>query len=133
MAALTARRLTKQSPGERFTDPVKAGVVIHEGALCVLDAGFLAPARTALGLRPRGVAEMRTDNATGANGAMMATTHAGFYWLDNDASVNRTHIGGTAYMVDDQTVAATDGGGTRSAAGLIVDVDANGVLVKIKP
>ena len=32
-------------------------------------------------------------------------------------------------MVDDQTVAKTDGTGTRSAAGVVVNVDALGVWV----
>lgn len=33
----------------------------------------------------------------------------------------------TAYIVDDQTVAATDGTGTRSAAGRIVLIEWDGV------
>ena len=38
---------------------------------------------------------------------------------------------GTAYIVDDQTVAKTNGSSTRSAAGTIVDVDAQGVWVRV--
>ncbi|CUH67985.1 hypothetical protein TG4357_03322 [Thalassovita gelatinovora] len=39
-------------------------------------------------------------------------------------------IGNKAYAVDDQTVAKTDGTATRSPAGIIDDVDANGVWVR---
>lgn len=131
MVALTSRRMTKSAAGVRFTDPVKAGAVIFQGALTVLDAGFLAPARTALGLKVRGVAEAKFDNATGANGAINGTTNPGVFSFENDGSVTRTHIGGTAYIVDDQTVAATDGTGTRSPAGIITHLDADGVWVKI--
>ncbi len=38
-------------------------------------------------------------------------------------------IGATCYVVDDQTVALTNGTGTRSVAGKIHDVDAAGVWV----
>lgn len=132
MAALTQKRLTKRAEGPaRFTDPVKAGVIIHEGAMTVLDAGFLAPARTAVGLKVRGVAEAKADATGLANGAINATTNPGVFSFVNDGTVNRTHIGGTAYIVDDQTVAAADGGGTRSAAGTITHIDADGVWVKI--
>jgi hypothetical protein len=96
----------------------------------VLDAGLAAPGRTAVGLKPRGIARSEADNSTGAASAISVTCDKGIFALVNDASVLRTHIGGTAYIVDDQTVAATDGGGTRSPAGEIIDVDAVGVWVK---
>ena len=131
MVALVNRRMTKEAAGQRYTDPVKAGVIIHEGALVVLDAGWLAPGRTAVGLRARGVAQKRADNLAGANGALECVSHPGVWSFENDASINRTHIGATAYIFDDQTVAATDGGGTRSAAGTITHIDAQGVWVKI--
>jgi hypothetical protein len=37
------------------------------------------------------------------------------------------------YIVDDQTVAKTDGTGTRSVAGKVVDVDSIGVWVQVDP
>ena len=40
-------------------------------------------------------------------------------------------IGKTAYIVDDETVALTDGSSSRSAAGTIYDVDDLGVWVEI--
>jgi len=39
-------------------------------------------------------------------------------------------IGAVCYIVDDQTVAKTNGTNTRSPAGAVVDVDAIGVWVR---
>lgn len=131
MVALSSSRQIKRRTGDRFTDPVKTAVSIQKGALVVLDGGYAAPGRTAAGLKARGVAEDYVDNASGANGAKTVEVMKGVYSFINDGSVLRTHIGGTAYIVDDQTVAATDGAGARSAAGEIIDVDADGVWIKL--
>ena len=40
-------------------------------------------------------------------------------------------MGSDCYIVDDQTVAKTNGTNTRSVAGKIIAVDADGVWVKI--
>jgi hypothetical protein len=39
-------------------------------------------------------------------------------------------VGKQCYLVDDQTVAKTDGTNTRSPAGFVRDVDADGVWVE---
>lgn len=130
MVALTQRRFAKRRTGDMFTDPVKAAVDIHEGALVVLDAGFAAPGRVAVGLKARGVCLTSALNAGGAAGAINVNVGTGTYQFNNDGTVLRTHIGASAYIVDDNTVAAADGGGTRSIAGLIIDVDADGVWIK---
>lgn len=129
MTALTTGREIARRELLTVTDPVKAGVRIYRNAMVVLDAGFAAPGRTAAGLKARGVAAAEIDNTAGANGAVFCICDKGTFAMVNDGSVLRTHIGGTAYIVDDQTVAATDGGGTRSAAGQIADVDAAGVWI----
>jgi hypothetical protein len=130
MVALADTRFTAIFPGQRFTDPVKAAVNIFAGAMVVLDAGFAAPGRTAVGLKARGVAAAAANNSLGAAGAISVEVNKGVFMMLNDGSINRTHIGGSAYIVDDQTVAATDGTGTRSLAGEIMDVEATGVHVK---
>lgn len=133
MTALTADRATRARTGEYIEDPVAAGVTIFAGALVVLDAtGYAAPGTTATGLVARGRAEEHVDNSAGADGAVSVRVRRGIFRFANDSSVDRTTIGKTAYIVDDQTVAATDGTGTRSAAGEVVDVDADGVWVWIK-
>ncbi|EKK5133725.1 TPA: hypothetical protein NII88_006806, partial [Pseudomonas aeruginosa] len=48
----------------------------------------------------------------------------------NDGSVTQAHLMKPAYIVDDQTVAATDGTETRSPAGRIIGVEPDGVWVE---
>jgi hypothetical protein len=61
-------------------------------------------------------------------------TRKGVFRFKNSGAdpIDRSHIEGTAYIVDDETVAATNGTNTRSAAGKIVDLDAAGVWVEIR-
>ena len=134
MAQLNTDRATPRRSGVDHSDPVKAGAVIWSGAIVVIDSatGFAAPGSTALGLVVRGVADERVDNTGGANGAINVATSVGVYRFKNDTSVTRQHIGLPAYIVDDQTVASDNGAGTRSAAGIIDDVDAHGVWVKLE-
>ena len=113
-------------------DPVAAATTIYAGALvCVNAAGNAVPGSTATGLKARGIATHPVIN-TGAAGAATVQSRKGCARLKNDGSVTRAHIEATAYIVDDETVAATDGSGTRSAAGRIVDVESAGVWVEIK-
>lgn len=130
MAALTKDRGTPKRKGKQLNDPVAASVKIFNGAIVVLDAaGNAAPATTALALVARGISQQQVDNSSGLAGDESVETERGPHRVANDGSIDRTHIGGTAYLVDDNVVAATDGGGTRSAAGPILDVDAKGVWV----
>lgn len=134
MTALTQDRNTPRAEGDIFTHPVAASARIFIGALVVLDAnGFAAPGSTATGLTALGVAWSRADNSDGADGDASVRVRRGTFRFVNDGAdpVDRTHIGGPAYIVDDQTVAATDGAGTRSPAGTIRDLDAQGVWVEI--
>ena len=132
MAALTTDRNTPERDGKTFTDPVAAGATLYAGSIVMLDAsGNAVPGSTALGLSARGIAQAPADNAAGAAGDLSVTSAAGVWKLANDGTITRADIGGTAWCVDDQTVANNDGTGTRSAVGTIVDVDADGVWVRI--
>lgn len=135
MTALTADRDTPRRDGVQFSDPVAAATVIYTGSLVVLDAaGNAEPASTATGLVVRGIAQQTIDNSAGAAGDLAVETRRGVFRLANSAAadeITRAEIGDTAYIVDDQTVAKTDGTGTRSAAGIIRDVDAAGVWLEI--
>ena len=135
MAALTNDRNARLRTGDVYDDPVAASTVIFAGALtCLNAAGNLVPGATATGLKARGVARSRVDNGGGAAGDKRAESKPGIYHFDNSASsdaIARADIGATAYIVDDQTVAKTDGTGTRSPAGTIVDVDSVGVWVRV--
>lgn len=131
MPALTQDRNTPQRFGDTFNHPVAASSVIYAGSIVVLNAaGDAVAASTATGLKAVGRAEQYIDNSGGAAGDKAVDVRKGTFRFENDGSIDRTDIEATAYIVDDQTVANTDGTGTRSAAGKIVDVDADGVWVK---
>ncbi|TAN61078.1 MAG: hypothetical protein EPN20_12930 [Magnetospirillum sp.] len=133
MAALTKGRRVVEREGRIVVHPLAADAEIFAGALVVLDGGWLKPGHTAAGLVAVGVSEGDMDNSSGANGVVSANTRrwGTFRFANHGADpVARTHIGGLAYIVDDQTVAATDGAGSRSAAGKIVDLDAQGVWIE---
>lgn len=133
MAALTADRSTPQRTGDIESHPVNGATTIFAGALVCLDAtGFLVPGSTATGLVARGRAEEHVVN-DGADGDEVCRTRPGrFRWSNSAAAdaITRAEIGDPAYIVDDQTVAKTNGGATRSVAGTIRDVDAQGVWVE---
>ena len=127
MAALTNDRDTHKRIGAMYQDPVSGGARIFAGAMVVLDAsGNAKPAHVATGLTPRGMALKEVDNRLGAAGDMVVDIESGIFALKTDASISRTDIGHKAYFLDDQTVAATDGSGTRSEAGIIKDVEGAG-------
>ena len=131
MAALTADRNTPARDGKAFGHPVAAGKVIYAGAMIVLNAtGYAEPATTATGKKGLGRATEAVSNTSGGNGDVLVIVERGCFAYANDGNVTRAHIGGNAYAVDDQTVAPTDGTGTRSAVGIIRNVDADGVWVE---
>jgi predicted RecA/RadA family phage recombinase len=133
MPALTANRDTLARDGVTFSVPVAAAKKIYAGALVALDAaGNATPGAVATTLIGLGRAEALADNSTGAAGAISVEVRKGVFRFANSAAgdlITRAEIGDNAYIVDDQTVAKTDGGGTRSVAGKIVDVEAAGVWV----
>lgn len=135
MAALTKDRNTKRRDAKVFSDPVAATTKIYAGALvCINASGYAVPGSTSTALKARGVAQEQVDNSTGAAGDKRVETTRGCFPFANSASadeITRADIGATAYIVDDQTVAKTNGTNTRSAAGVIRDVDSDGVWVEI--
>lgn len=136
MSALTADRRTPERSGDRRTLPVKGATKIYAGSLVAVNASdLLVPMSTATGLRGIGRAEEQVDNSAGADGDQTCKTGAGIYRFNNSAAadlITLADIGKPCYGVDDQTVALTDGTGTRSVAGTIFDVDAQGVWVDFR-
>lgn len=134
MVALIADRPTPMRQGDEESHPIKAATKVFAGGLVCLDAnGWAAPGSSAVGLIARGRAERFVDNSTGANGDKSIRVRRGtFRWANSAAAdaITRAEIGDPAYVVDDQTVAKTSGGATRSIAGTIRDVDAQGVWVE---
>lgn len=134
MVALTQDRNTPRREGVDYSDPMAANVTIFIGSIvCLNAAGNAVPGAAATTLRARGVAQERKVNGATV-GAETIRSWPGVYRFANSAAgdaIARADIGATAWIVDDQTVAKTNGANTRSAAGPIMDVDASGVWVRI--
>jgi hypothetical protein len=135
MAALTDDRMTPRREGDYRVEGVAAATVIYAGALVMRNAGgYLVKGQTATGLVGVGVADARADNAAGANGAITARYRAGSFRFANSTAADAitiAEVGDVCYAVDDQTVAKTHATNTRSAAGIIEAVDAQGVWVRL--
>jgi len=134
MTALIAGRNTPAKAGDMQVGKLAAAVTVHAGAMLVRNAaGFIAPATTALNLTGVGRAEETVDNATGVAGDKAVSFMAGRFRYANSATTDEVtiaDIGKACFAVDDQTVAKTDGTGTRSKAGVVDDVDDLGVWVR---
>ncbi|SMF94345.1 hypothetical protein SAMN02949497_1655 [Methylomagnum ishizawai] len=134
MTALAAERNTPQLDEGIYGQPVKASVKIYKGGLVVASAGYAAPGTAATGLIALGRAEETVDNSSGGNGDKNIRIRPGVFRFGNSASADaiaQADAGADCYIVDDQTVAKTNGSGTRSRAGKIHSVDSLGVWVLI--
>ncbi|MTW19098.1 hypothetical protein GJ689_23140 [Rhodoplanes serenus] len=133
MTALTKDRNTPTRAADVFEPLVKGGTLIHAGSLVCHDAnGWAVPGTVATTLVAIGRAEARADNSNGVDGDIRARVRRGvFRWANSLAgdAISAADIGSACYVVDDQTVARSDGASTRSRAGTIVDVDDIGVWV----
>jgi len=133
MAALTSDRNTQARLGDIRQNPVAANVRIFAGALLMRDAaGNLRPGATATGSTGVGRADEAVDNTGGAAGAVTVNWRSGVFLARNDATdaVDAAGTDALCYFTDDQTVAASDGTGTRSPAGIVDEVAAEGVWVR---
>ncbi len=134
MTATTSERNTRRRNADDFSFPVGASKKILAGTIVMLGSGgFAEPGATATGKKCVGVAERTADNSGGADGAVDVAVKRGCFQFANSAStdeIKRADIGANAYIVDNQTVAKTDGSSARSVAGVIRDVDAQGVWVQ---
>lgn len=134
MVAMTEARRVKARMGEIMSRPIAANTRIFQGALVCMAAGVAVNGATATGLIADGIARETVDNTGGAAGALRIESQPGQYYFANSAAgdaITLAEVGTDCFIVDNQTVAKTNGGGTRSRAGKIIDVDASGVLVAI--
>lgn len=132
MTALTTDRSTPARNNQLTAHPVAAAKKIYAGALvCINASGYLTPGATATTLKAAGRAEESVDNSAGADGDVLAQVRRGCFKFANNGSITIAHTLGTAYIVDDQTVAADSGTNTRSVAGTIHEVESDGVWVQV--
>ena len=135
MPALTADRPTPKRTGKHLSLPVAAATRIYAGALvCVNTSNVAVNGAVSTTLKAAGVAKEQVDNTNGAAGDLRIEVERGVFQFANSASgdlIALQDIGSTCFIVDNQTVAKTNGTSTRSAAGVVRDVDASGVWVEI--
>lgn len=132
--ALAQDRDTKQRmDAQLYTLGVAAAKLVYAGAIVCLDAnGNATPGAVTNGLICIGRAEEQADNTLGIAGAINVDVRRGvFRWANSGGgdAIAETDMGEICYIVDDQTVAKTSAAGTRSVAGKIFDIDAQGVWV----
>lgn len=134
MVALTSDRNTPYRLGDTRVQPVAAGVVIFAGSLVMRNAsGFITKGATATGAVAVGRAEAKVDNSGGAAGAANVEYRQGIFAFENAGAdpVTQAGVGKLCFVLDDQTVAATDGAGTRSRAGIVDGLEGGRVWVRL--
>lgn len=147
--ALSNGRTVKEKPqGQVKEYPVLANAVLYHGGIGVINsdgrakAGVTGTALIAVGkirsnARLKGATNTKGSevwDATGlANAAFDVEVEEGtFAWKNSGGdAILITQIGEVCYIEDDETVSATNGGGTQSAAGIVRDVDTDGVWVEM--
>lgn len=130
MASLTSDRNTPERSGDCVAFSIKSGAMIYLGSLVALEAGYAVPGHTATGLICVGRAEQVVGDQAGFNKVIARRGIFRFSNLAGDA-VTQADVGADCYIADDQTVAKTDGSGTRSRAGRVVDIEPSGVWVQM--
>jgi hypothetical protein len=136
MAALDRERKTQKMGENTVVDllppyPMKGGVKGFLGGIAVLSGGFLAPATVATGLIAVGIFEMTADNTTGKDGDEKGRIRQGSFPFFNSGgadTIAQIDVGKDCFLIDDQTVAKTDGAGARSRAGKIMAVRDDGMV-----
>lgn len=137
MTTLAADRYMKEYVGRDYVAPVYQSSLIYKGSLvCQNATGYAVKGSTSTALRALGVAQEQKDNTSGSSGDLDITYRKGVYPFFNSSSsdeITSAEKDEVCYIVDDQTVAKTSGGGTRSIAGRIrgIDPDTLQVLVEV--
>lgn len=151
MAALTAARPVKTLgdtfPQREFAVPIADNVKIYCGAIaaCVTASGLATPAVTATTITALGIVlplnqySQVYDNTLVGHAASLFQVRVGrgTFAMNNSTAgdlIAQAQFMTQVFIVDDQTVAKTNGGATRSGAGICTQVDADGtVWVQIGP
>ena len=128
-ASTAARNTIRFEPDGPSRLPMAAAMLIYQGTIVALNAtGYASKGVTATTLKQFGRAEATVDNSAGAAGAKDIDVRPGIYrWFNSSAAdlITTAEIGTDCFIVDDQTVAKTNGTSTRSRAGKVVGVDAS--------
>lgn len=132
--ALSQPRSTLERGRDLLVAPVAASTTIHQGGLVALNSsGYAVPGSVSATLKAAGRAEESVDNSGGGAGARSVKIKRGVFLFKNAAADPLTFADTLAdcFIVDDETVAKTHATNTRSKAGKVLEVEANGVWVEI--
>lgn len=136
MAALTSERNTTQLRGDTRMEPMAAAMKVWKGGMLMRNAaGFVTKGATATGCIGIGRAEATVDNSAGVAGAASVEYRTGIFDFVNSSAadvITQADIGKLCYIVDDQTVAKTNGSATRSPAGIVDGVEGSKVWVRLE-
>lgn len=135
MTALNKERATRIVRASNLELAATASTTYYQGAMVGFDVstGLVDLPGASTDFVPIGlVAETKTLGASGGTILVTLFRELVAVWMANSADTDEIDAaGGLAYAVDDQTVAKTDGSGTRSVVGRVWRVDPNkGVLVE---
>lgn len=136
MAALSAAKnvVERDHPLAMNDDRPLTNSTVYAGSMVVFNSsGHIAAASTATGLIPAGIAT-ETKTNSGSAGSVNVSIRQGVFKFENSSAgdaIAIAEIGDDCYIVDDQTVAKTNGGSTRSVAGKVIDVVSDGVFVLV--
>lgn len=128
---MTAPRNTQERDARTFDFARAAAVTLWPGRIgCLNASGLATPGATATTLKAVGrVVRQYTDDA----GNVRVEMERGCFKYANSAAgeaIANADYGAQVFIVDDQTVAKTNGTNTRSVAGICRGVDADGVWVE---
>lgn len=132
--ALTADRNTPRREMTALELKAKGSNAFFAGALAMMDSdGRARKGAAATGMRGIGRVEEALASQASDDLADVKIRPGIFRWKNSASSdeITKASIGSTCYIVDDETVAKTDGSGTRSPAGQVRDVDDKGVWVQM--
>lgn len=129
-AALTDNRDTPEYLG-KMTGPVQGSNTIFAGSIVAVDSNGLAVAASdAPGLKVIGRALVKSVNVLSDYVATKRIrVQRGIFRWGNGGSFTAANIGDLAYLLDDQTVTTAALATNDIIAGLIMDVDSDGVWV----
>jgi hypothetical protein len=105
---------------------IEANTQVFAGGLCALNAaGNVVRPQTAGALQCPGVANAGVNNLTtnvpfGAAGAQQVNIRVGAFPFATDGTFSAGAVFQNAYAIDDNTLSADDGGGTRPYAGFTI-------------
>lgn len=131
--ALNDKRDIRERAGDLVVLGVAASTTIHQGALvCANAAGYAVPGATATTLTAIGVAQNSVVSGSVA-GDVRINVKRGTFLFKNAAAdpITIADTGKSCFIVDDETVAKTDGTSTRSKAGIVHEVSDGGVWVRL--